>query len=503
MKKSLLYLFALICSMGIFTACSDDDPDYTQVIDTEIAGGYKGELGINVDGTDLGSSYQKITVEKAGATAINLYIKDFSFMGIPVGDVDLLNCPLSENSGTYTFTGTTTVKVDAAGLDAAVDARGGVAGGKLSLNLAIKATLGTMEQNVKVTYQGTKLSGTEATGADITSFTFDNEGVTEQPVINADNTITFKVAEGADITKLVPVIVVSEGATVTPASGAAQDFSNGKVVTYTVVSEDYGTTKVYKASVSGLQNVVSFTFNEWETVDLGADYEPYSLPLPLNVLATPNEGAQLLNYKANPVVGYPVVIEEEGYEGKAAKLVTRDARNTLAALAKAYITAGSVFTGSFEYNPLAALQPGGALKMTHFGVVYDKKPLKFKGVYKYTPGTPFIRTVDGVATETDEVDECAVQAVLYTITSEDETLDGSNIDSDDERIVARARLEDGTAKSDWTEFDLNFTWKNGVTYDAEKTYKLAVICSSSKDGANFNGAANSTLIVDNLEVIGE
>ncbi len=503
MKKSLLYLFALICSMGIFTACSDDDPDYTQVIDTEIAGGYKGELGVNVDGTDLGSSYQKITVEKAGTTAINLYIKDFSFMGIPVGDVDLLNCPLSENSGTYTFTGTTTVKVEAAGLDAAVDAQGSVAGGKLSLNLAIKATLGTMEQNVKVTYQGTKLSGTEATGADITSFTFDNEGVTEQPVINADNTITFKVAEGADITKLVPVIVVSEGATVTPASGVAQDFSNGKVVTYTVVSEDYGTTKVYKASVSGLQNVVSFTFNEWETVDLGADYEPYSSPLPLNVLATPNEGAQLLNYKANPVVGYPVVIEEEGYEGKAAKLVTRDARNTLAAFAKAYITAGSVFTGSFEYNPLAALQPGGALKMTHFGVVYDKKPLKFKGVYKYTPGTPFIRTVDGAATETDEVDECAVQAVLYTITSENETLDGSNIDSDDERIVARARLEDGTAKSDWTEFDLNFTWKDGVTYDAEKTYKLAIICSSSKDGANFNGAANSTLIVDNLEVIGE
>ena len=83
------------------------------------------------------------------------------------------------------------------------------------------------------------------------------------------------------------------------------------------------------------------------------------------------------------------------------------------------------------------------------------------------------------------------------------TLDGSNIDSDDERIVARARLEDGTAKSDWTEFDLSFVWKEGATYDAGITYKLAIICSSSKDGANFNGAANSTLIVDNLEVIGE
>lgn len=503
MKKSLFYLFALICSMGLFTGCSEDDPDYTQVIETEIVGGYKGELNVNVDGTDLGSSYQKITVEKAGATAINLYIKDFSFMSIPVGDVELLNCPLSESNGSYTFTGTTTVKVEAAGLNATVDAQGSVAGGKLSLNLAIKAMLGELEQNVKVTFNGNKLNGTEATGADITSFTFDNEGVSEQPTINADNTITFKVYEGADISALVPTIVVSEGATVTPASGVAQDFSNGRTIIYTVVSEDYGTTKTYKVSVAGAQNVLSFTFDEWETVDLGADYEPYSSPLPLNVLATPNEGAQLLNYKANPLVGYPVVIEEQGYEGKAAKLVTRDARNTLAALAKAYITAGSVFTGSFEYDMLGALKPGGALKMTHFGIVYDKNPLRFKGVYKYTPGSPFIRTTDGVAAETEEVDECAIQAVLYTITSEDETLDGSNIDSDDERIVARARLEDGTAKSDWTEFDLSFVWKEGVTYDAGKTYKLAIICSSSKDGANFNGAANSTLIVDNLEIIGE
>ena len=34
MKKNLFYLFALICSMSLFTSCSnDDDPDYTQVIE--------------------------------------------------------------------------------------------------------------------------------------------------------------------------------------------------------------------------------------------------------------------------------------------------------------------------------------------------------------------------------------------------------------------------------------------------------------------------------------
>lgn len=36
-----------------------------------------------------------------------------------------------------------------------------------------------------------------------------------------------------------------------------------------------------------------------------------------------------------------------------------------------------------------------------------------------------------------------------------------------------------------------------------KSIKLAIVCSSSKEGDKFRGAANSTLIVDELEVVGE
>ena len=43
----------------------------------------------------------------------------------------------------------------------------------------------------------------------------------------------------------------------------------------------------------------------------------------------------------------------------------------------------------------------------------------------------------------------------------------------------------------------------GKAYDKEKTYKLAIICSSSKEGDKFKGAVGSTLIVDELEVLGE
>ena len=34
-------------------------------------------------------------------------------------------------------------------------------------------------------------------------------------------------------------------------------------------------------------------------------------------------------------------------------------------------------------------------------------------------------------------------------------------------------MEDGTAKDDWTPFNLEFKWKEGAAYDATKTYKLA------------------------------
>lgn len=62
---------------------------------------------------------------------------------------------------------------------------------------------------------------------------------------------------------------------------------------------------------------------------------------------------------------------------------------------------------------------------------------------------------------------------------------------------------DGTANADWASFEENFVYVEGQSYDVTKKYKLAVVCSSSKEGDHFRGAKNSTLIIDNLEIIGE
>lgn len=509
MKKNLFYLFALICSMSLFTACSDDDeaPDYSKVIESEMAGNYKGTLTVTVEGTTMPSEPQKIKIEKAGPSAINLSLANFSFMGITIGDVELKNCVLSQNGNVYTFTGTQDLKVDA--LSCTINAKGTIANSAVKVDMDIDATVGGLKQSVKVVYEGTRLTGSESSEAKITAFSFDmsneaNAIVIEQPVINEDNTITFrvdeaKVEENPDALKnLVPTFTISDKATSSVESGKAMNLSSD--VTIAVTAED-GTIVEYVVKSPTKNALMKFDFNE-DWVDIQSEYGVYPAPIPTELLATTNPGAVLIREQ---LADWPVLEENEGFSGRAIKLVTLDTRETLAAWMGAGITSGSLFTGRFAFG-----EGSTTIEYTKFGVLYPKKPLFFKGVYKFTPGHPFIETHKKTSgfpqyefIETDAIDECAIQAVLYTITSEDETLDGTNIDSDDERIVARARLEDGTAKDDWTPFNLEFKWKEGAAYDATKTYKLAIVCSSSKDGANFNGAANSTLIVDELEVIGE
>lgn len=151
---------------------------------------------------------------------------------------------------------------------------------------------------VKVNYKGTKLSGSENTEAKITDFTIDDEVITVAPVIDdAKSAITFKVNDEAteeDLKALVPVIAVSEKATVTPASGVAQDFSGGKSVVYTVVAED-GTSRKYTASIEGVQNIMKYSLDEWSEFDAGNSYENYWTPEPAGFLATSNGGAKMLN----------------------------------------------------------------------------------------------------------------------------------------------------------------------------------------------------------------
>lgn len=501
MKKNLFYLFALICSVSLFTSCSDDD-DPVYPIEEELAGTYKGELGISVNDTPIGSGIlQKVYISKSasGNNQVKLELKNFSFGDFNLGDIQVDPCAVKEQNGAYSFTGSQNLNLAAPIGSCDVTVSGTIKGNTISINIGVTVT--ALQQEVVAKFDGSKMTGNESKEAKITDFTIDNEFVTEQPVINeASGEITFKVNDAAtddDLKALKPVFKISEKATVSPASGVAQDFSGGKTVTYTVVAED-GTTKVYAASIAGSQNFLKYSFDTWAIQHEGLRNE-YWNPEPVNELSTSNEGAGLLatlGFKG----GYPVVEEKDGYSGSSAKLITLYTKGAGFGMAPA-ITSGSLFTGIFATNP------SDQLKSTQFGIPYAKKPLSFKGVYKYTPGDNYVDGSDkkNVLENLETVDECSIMAVLYEAVDgegNEVILTGHDIASSEYR-VAVAVLQDGTAKADWTTFELPFNDLEGKSYDASKSYKLAIVCSSSKDGAAFKGAVNSTLIVDDFEILGE
>lgn len=104
----------------------------------------------------------------------------------------------------------------------------------------------------KITPSPTPTPVTKSSAKDITKFSFAALSPAVDAIIDASaKTIKAEVPIGTDLTKLVPTITVSDKATVSPATGVAQDFS--KAVAYTVTAED-GTTQAYTLTVSIVNN---------------------------------------------------------------------------------------------------------------------------------------------------------------------------------------------------------------------------------------------------------
>lgn len=502
-RKLFYYLFAVLCTATLFTSCSKDDDNGktggTQT--TDISGNYKGNLVVTVVGSSTAPVSQIISILKSGdqTSQVTLSLKGFSFSGQVLGDIEV-PCTVEEKDGTQSFSGQKDLKFETpfgqtlGTLPTSVN--GTVKDGKISIKIGVEVEL--LKQTVDVAFDGNKMTGSSE--AKIKSFTFDSNIITEQPVIDDEKgTITFKVSDEAtddDLKALTPTIeTVSDKATVSPASGVKQDFSNGKVVTYTVTAED-GTIKTYAASILIL---MKFSFEEWKT--FGDESSHYDVPLPSYVLASSVQAGALLGI-FGWTGGLPVEKTSDAKDGKyAIKLITLDTHKISSTMVPA-LTAGSLFTGSFD---VTAAMNDDPLSCTKFGVEYDKMPLTLKGWYKYTPGEKYMNGTDKAnITYPEGTDECAIQGVLYEAVDDKGqpvTLTGHDI-NDSKYRVATAALSDGSAKTGYTHFELPFMFLDGKKYDANKKYKLAIICSSSKDGDRFIGAGGSTLIIDELEVVG-
>lgn len=507
MKKNLLCLFVLLCSVALFTACGDDDPQPIQ--DGEFDGVYLGTL--DVDAGELGKVNdipQKIYISKTGESQIKMQLKKFTYPGIgELGDIELDGIKAVRDGNGCTFAGTGSVTLLPGKCD--LDVSGAINDGKLSMNIKVKVAV----FDIDVNFGGTKIAVDKSSEANILTFGFENELVIGEPTINGTS-ITFVVSDNItdeQLSELAPIFTISKGATVDKQSGVKQDFT--QPVVYTVTSEDGIVKNQYTVYVAGKE----MSFDEWKIVESSTSSSSESYETPVGQFGTSNPGVMTINELA-PQVGastfeYPVK-SVDGKVGKAAQIKTIHSFISISgvdynAILKEgglgdipYVTSGSLFTGSFKTdikNPLNS---------TKFGVPFVGEPVTLSGWYKYTPGSVYYNTDNTV--DNKKVDECSIYAVLY-----EELLDGNgnnivltgdykNPDvyiGTSPRIIMRAALENGGTKEDWTEFTVPFKLLDKKKYDSSKKYYLAVVCASSAEGDYYKGAPGSTLTVDNLKII--
>ena len=197
---------------------------------------------------------------------------------------------------------------------------------------------------------------------------------------------------------------------------------------------------------------------------------------------------------------YPTVPDPEGKSGYGVKLITRST-GMFGVMANRRIAAGNLFLGVFDVKPALT----NTLATTRFGLPFDRKPLRLKGFYKYTPGETF-QDKDGNAVK-GKVDQGDIYAVFYRNHDNEGNalvLDGNNVKTS-EYIIGMAELGNVESTREWKEFDIPFVY---TTEPDSKTlnsngYSITIVCTSSNEGASFQGAIGSTLCVDELRLVCE
>lgn len=323
--------------------------------------------------------------------------------------------------------------------------------------------------------------------ADIEAVEVDPSLLTGNVFIDQINrTITLNLTADAFDKGIAPVLTLSTGASVTPASGTKIVFEKDKAIRYTVTSASGKNTKTYTIKVVNVGNW-GFDFENWQSHPTSA----YEYPVEndnIQIWSSGNPGVALSGIPAQRDA-YPTRSTTAGYMGtKAAELVTIKG-TTLSEIVGIKLFAGSLFLGDFNasqalLNPLAA---------TEFGQPYVGLPDRFTGYYTYSSGAEYMNR-DGVV-QPGVKDKCSIYAVLY---NGPERLNATNIMTSD-KVIARAELSDGSEKGSFTRFDIPFTYRQGATIGS--SLMLAIVASSSADGGEYKGAIGSKLVVDSLRVI--
>lgn len=375
----------------------------------------------------------------------------------------------------------------------------------------------------------------------------------------AETTIQFQgVKDGVNLKGLAPEFTISAGAALFPPQGTLRDFSNpdDTVAVFVIAEdtkdrypfpthpkdfEDFGRmlkdasdrdehVRPYKVefvqALIEVADTIKYSFDNYKLEDRKQKYYDWSDPFKGRERSIPNWATANIGYStakssAAPMEYPTVPAASGGVDGKAyAVLQTKDTGDW-GTMFKMPLAAGNLFLGTFDMS--CALQ--NALRATRFGdrSVLGRKPVRFSGYYKYTPGP---QMQDPQGKPIDGIDMPDIYCVVYRnkdVNGKPIVLFGDDVNTS-QYIVGRAKLgeapnaeDDGrggvvgqqsriySGTPDWVRFSLDFLWFHELDPDLLRNhgYNFAIVCSASKDGASYQGAIGSTLCVDNFTIINE
>lgn len=327
-------------------------------------------------------------------------------------------------------------------------------------------------------------------------------------VLSTAEDINFVVRKTTDLTALAPIFNLTPGATIYPDNGSEQDFSNGPIV-YTTSSEDGQYKRNYRVNFIFSKDMLEYNFENF-SLNTNAPVNKYYVWTdlddegnPLNNWATGNPGYRMAKGSAQPDEYPTTPWSEEGHE-TCVKLTTCET-GKFGSDRKMPIAAGNLFLGEFDTKKALTANAAGVkgVLATKFGLPIGSQPVSFSGFYKYKRGDVFTDKNNEVK---DSKDYGSIYAVFYDnhdANGEPFVLHGDDVLSSDQ-IISIANIGQIDDTPEWTAFNLNFKLQPGKAIDpvklANRGYSLAIVSSSSINGATFEGAVGSSLWIDDFSI---
>ncbi|MFN8254865.1 MAG: PCMD domain-containing protein [Bacteroidales bacterium] len=194
-------------------------------------------------------------------------------------------------------------------------------------------------------------------------------------------------------------------------------------------------------------------FEEWVEMPTSGGNVQYLKPYG-DIWATSNEASMVFVSKPS------VTRTTDAYNGTyAAKIETVQLGTSKGS--------GTIFTGVFKIDVI------NPLNSTKFGIPFTDKPISFRGFYKFIPVANDSFDIETYLTKWDNVNKRR-DTIAAAVISREQSM---------------------VAVSDYTEFNLFYNY-----YSQETPDSLTIIMASSADGANFNAAVGTVLIVDAISL---